>query len=153
MRTVAIALLVVGACRERTPAPAPSKDPAPAATHAAFGAPAPTPAGPRPTLPDVPLDAAASPPSSVAGEFDAEPIDRFWRTNTEATIRRHMANLSELECHKTLCQITATGSEAEVERAFDGMRGVTDSLLFTAPDIRPDGTVALRAYARFTRGE
>jgi hypothetical protein len=103
-------------------------------------------------LPEAASDAAPE-ITGVAQTFDAEPIDRFWRSNTEATIRAHMPHLADLECHQTLCRLTATGAEADVERSFEAMRGVSDSLLFTAPETRPDGTIALRAYARFTRTE
>ena len=109
---------------------------------------------PRPSLPiDVPTAPGVS--LTVQQTFDQEPIDRFWRANTESKIKQRMPTASDVECHQTLCRITVIGNEHDLATAVDAMeserslRGIARSILLTAPDRRADGTLALRAYASF----
>src|SRR5207249_1510981 len=143
------------------PAPPPTTDLPPVA-HA------PTPHGPRPTLPapeppPAPLGPSSSgqedhplaPPQQIAQQFDAEPIDRFWKTNTEAEIRRRVPTANAIECHQTLCRITLAGTETDVAAQSEqhgaerSLQGIVGSIVLTAPAKRADGTLELRAYARF----
>jgi hypothetical protein len=119
-----------------------------------------TPQGPRPSLPPPHVEQPPVPPQKLAQEFDGESIDRFWKTNTEAEIRRRVPAANAIECHQTLCRITLAGSESDVTAqseqlgaASEGdkhsLNGIVGSIVLTAPDKHADGTLELRAYARF----
>ena len=81
---------------------------------------------------------------TVPQTFEQEPVDRVWRTDTEAQIRRRLPAASEVECHTTLCRIVVVGSEHDLTAAVDRMeseqslRGIAQSILLTAPEHRAD---------------
>ncbi len=155
MRWILLGLALV-ACRDGS-TPTATPEPARASTGTGSAAP-PTPAGPRPSLPAL-ADAPPPEPQAIEDKFAAEPIDRFWKTNTEAEIRRRVPNANAIECHRSLCRITLVGNEHELATSMDqleseqSLRGIAQSVMLTAPDKRPDGTLALRAYARFVHDE
>jgi hypothetical protein len=139
------------ACKDGS-APAPPQVESSVPTHA----PTPQPArAPKPSLPAPVTPSPPSPPQQIAQQFDAEPVDRFWKTNTEAEIRRRVPNANAIECHQTLCRITLAGSETDVGAQSEqlgnehSLQGIVGSIVLTAPDKRADGTLELRAYARF----
>jgi len=146
--------LALAACRDGS-TPAATPDPTAPTRTPGTGSGA---SGPRPSL-AAPADAPPPEPAEIEDRFAAEPVDRFWKTNTEAEIRRRVPNANAIECHRTTCRITLVGSERELAAAMDqletekSLRGIAQSVLLTAPDKRPDGTLALRAYARFTHDE
>ena len=105
-----------------------------------------------PTLPDEITNMPV--PADIAEQFTAEqPTDRFWVKSTEAEIRQRVPVASGIECHRTLCRVTVAGSEGEVvartEQLERGLRDIARSIQLTAPATQPDGTLAVRAYARF----
>lgn len=121
-------------------------------------------AGPeRPTLPAAPAagpdDKPAAAPAAIADAFASEPVDAAWKTGTEREIHTRVPAAGDVECHRTLCRITFTGSEKELAAAIDAMeqqtslRGIAANVLLTAPEPQHDGKLALRAYARFDRPE
>ncbi len=109
---------------------------------------------PRPSLPapEVPAEAGVL---TVQQTFEHEPIDRFWRTNTESQVRHRLPSASDVECHQTICRVTVVGNEHDIASAVDlmeteqSLRGIAQTIVLTAPEKRPDGSFALRAYARF----
>ena len=146
--------IFLGACRDGSrPPPAPAPAPAPAQPAAtATATPRPTLAAPEPEpgpIPDVP----------IAKTFETEAVDRSWKTTTEAEIRRRVPSATGVDCHTTLCKITFVGTERELRKVLDdieterSLRGIAESILLGAPEKRDDGTIAVRAFARFAHQE
>jgi hypothetical protein len=147
--------IFLGACRDgSTPSPTPAPDHAtPQRAGSAAGTPRPTlvvdEPGSAATIPDVPIDKT----------FETEAVDRFWKTNTEAEIRRRVPTANGIECHTTLCKLTFVGSERELRKVLDeieterSLRGIAESIVLGAPEKRDDGTIAVRAFARFAHPE
>ena len=150
------AWILVGlvACRDGSappPPPAPAT-PTPTPAPPIAAKPGSTAVTPRPSLP-APEEPGVT--LTVQETFEHEPIDRFWRANTEAQIKHRLPGASDVECHQTICRITVVGNQHDLAAAIDTMeseqslRGIAQSILLAAPDKREDGTLALRAYARF----
>ena len=94
--------------------------------------------------------------ADVADQFDAEQaVDRAWQISTEAEIRRRVPAATAIECRHTLCRVTLVGSQGDVMAQSEqlagekSLRGIARSIQLTAPAPQPDGTLALRVYARF----
>jgi hypothetical protein len=108
-------------------------------------------------LPAPPVQTPPPPQLPIAEQFDAEPVDRFWKTNTEAELRRRVPKASAIDCHQTLCRITLAGSELDVSTQSEelvaerSLHGLVGSVVLTAPAKHADGTLELRAYARFSQ--
>jgi hypothetical protein len=117
----------------------------------------------RPELPAAPESGSDDKPvaasTAIADAFAAEPVDTAWKSGTERDIHARVPAAGDVECHRTLCRITITGSEKELTAAIDAMeqqaslRGIASNVLLTAPEHQHDGKLALRAYARFDRPE
>jgi hypothetical protein len=108
-----------------------------------------------PALPAVKTPAAAE-------VFESEVRDADWAKSTERGIKQRFKNvrgatLRETECRQSRCRLMITGSENEVSQAIadlEGARGLTGfatSVLLTAPERKPDGSLELRAFAVFER--
>jgi len=102
----------------------------------------------RPSLPAPEDEPTGIAPQQVAAQFDAEPVDRLWKQNTEAKLRRQIANAT-IECHSTICRVTFAGSEADITTQTEQLAGA-GAFTLTAPSKRADGTLELQAYARFS---
>jgi hypothetical protein len=110
--------------------------------------------------PELPPATPATP--SADGTFEAQARDDGWARRTEADLQKRMKNirggkLDDIECRETMCRIIVIGSEAEVAKTVDelesprGLSGYAKSLLLTAPERKPDGSIVLRLYPRFDR--
>lgn len=120
----------------------------------------------RPTLPDTERERPALPTNAVATPqelYAHEHRDPDWGPRTEKEIERKLAKLkgatlANTECHETECELTLDGDErglqvaiGELESKQKGLVDMADSILLTAPSKRPDGSLQLRAYAKFSR--
>ena len=99
---------------------------------------------------------------AAAEAFESESRDADWAKSTERRIKQRFKNvrggtLHAAECRQTRCQLTITGSENQVAQAIEdlgsarGLTGFADSVLLTAPERKPDGSLELRAFAVFAR--
>jgi hypothetical protein len=99
---------------------------------------------------------------AAAEAFEAEVRDVEWAKSTERGIKQRFKNvrgaaLREAECRQSRCRLTLAGSENEVSQAIadlEGARGLTGfaaSVILTAPERKPDGSLELRAFAVFDR--
>lgn len=151
MRWVVLAVAVV-ACKDRE-AP---KSAEPPAKSAAVTAPVPA----RPVLPAPEADANTM-PLTVDQAFSAQPVDASWKAATERELHQRLAHLSrppsELECRRSQCKLTFVGDQPQLVKVMDelenehALAGIAQSVMLTAVEPRPDGTLALHAYARFDR--
>jgi hypothetical protein len=151
MRRWIVLAIVAVACRGRdTPKPTESGSAAvPKPIHT-----------PQPTLPPPTADASTT-AITVEQAFAAEPVDPVWKPDTEREIRKRLARLprppAEIECRRTECKLTFVGDQKQLMQAMDALEderalaGIAQSVMLTAAEPRPDGTLALHAYARFDR--
>jgi hypothetical protein len=148
--------ILVGACRDGSappPAPAPDRR-APVHAGSATGGTE----TPRPILAAEQRESTEPIPEVTTEKaFEVEAVDRGWKTTTEAEVRRRVPSVTDLECHTTMCKLTLVGNPRELTKVLDeieterSLRGIADSILLGAPETRTDGTIAVRAFARFTR--
>jgi hypothetical protein len=148
-----LALLVaLAACKGHAhPAPPPGGSQAaaraPAAPHAARER---TPA-PLPRLPEPAGSGSAA--TTAAQAFAAEPTDGAWSGATEARIAHRLPG-ARVACHRTLCRVEVSGSEAELARAIDAMNGLSDlARSVTLGRADADGKPVVRGYLEFERPE
>lgn len=161
-------IVAVVACRDKTAAPKPRSSegsgnltPTGRAAISAPPGPALGSGRPRPALPPAPAESAAPAPTA-SRVFEAETRDARWAPTAEAEIARRFKKLrggalESTECRHSQCRITVAGTEAEVAQTITelegsrGLHGFAASVMLTAPERKPDGTIVLRAFARFDR--
>lgn len=140
----------------KAPTPEPPPPPPPKPVVAAPERPTlPTDDRPRPALP---TNEVPTPPQLYAHERR----DPTWGPETEKAIERKLAKLDgatleNTECHETECELTLGGDERGMQKAIaameskKGLADMAESLMLTAPSKRADGSLQLRAYAKFSR--
>jgi len=144
-----------------TPAPTSRSPEADARTgSAAHSAPSP------PILADAPARGSdhpeLPPPPTPRDTYATETRDAPWAAPTEATLRKRFATirggkLAGVTCHASVCELVIAGTKAEVGQTIadlEGARGLHDistGQFLTAPEQKPDGSIALRIYASFAR--
>lgn len=164
-RGTIVAALLIASCREpkESPAPAPA---APESSGSARAIEAPA----APKLPEA--DAAVAVPALPAldapaigdavADFDRQTRDPAWAPKTEKAIRERFAKvrggkLQATECRESACRLEIAGSEGDIGQAIAdlesprGMHGFAKTIILSAPERKPDGTVVLRATATFER--
>lgn len=119
----------------------------------------------RPVLPEVgpraPLPDGGTP--TLAQLYANEPRDLDWGPRTEKEIAHQLAHmkggsLDNAECHVSHCELTLSSSDekgmqvaiGELE-AKRGLAGIATTMMLTAPDRHPDGSLVLRVFASFVR--
>lgn len=101
-------------------------------------------------------------PPAASETFESETRDADWAGPTERGIKQRFKNvrgakLRAAECRESRCRLTIAGTEAEVSQTIAdlegkrGLSGFAKSVLLTAPERKPDGSLELRAFAVFER--
>lgn len=150
---VAISAITLGCGEKSTPTAGSGSSEAQALTKVAAPAP-PTLADARPALPEPHVTADAA--------FAAQTRDPEWAPTTETEIKRRFkkvrgGRLEDAECRQSQCRLVITGSEGDVGKTIAdlesdrGLHGFATTILLTAPETQPDGTLVLRAFATFER--
>lgn len=112
-----------------------------------------------PSPPALPSPATSDPRDAA---FTSEPREAAWAAPTERELRARFqavrgGKLADLECRTRQCRAVITGNEAELGHTIaelsgsHGLHGYADKVVLAAPDARPDGSFALRAFIQFRR--
>jgi hypothetical protein len=100
---------------------------------------------------------------SIAQAWENDTRDQAWALDTETEIKRRVAKLpqgqalEDAACKRSSCRLTMHGSQAAVGDVIanleteQGLRGLADNVVLSAPEKQPDGSILLRAYALFDR--
>ncbi|MCW5806253.1 MAG: hypothetical protein KIT31_28060 [Deltaproteobacteria bacterium] len=156
----ALSAALAAACRQPSDS-APSREPEP--TPAARVAAPAQPELPGSAAPVPPPKLPPPPPSRPAAEtFAEETRDPTWAAPTEAALAQRLAKvrggkIAGTECRHSQCQITLAGTPGEIKKSIAdleshrGLHGFARTLVLTAPEKKPNGSLLLRAYAVFER--
>lgn len=101
-------------------------------------------------------------PAAPLVEFEAQSRDPAWAQTTEREIKTRFAKvrggkLDAMECRQSACRLTISGSEGDVGQTIAdlesprGLHGFAKTIILSAPEKRPDGSIVLRATAVFDR--
>jgi hypothetical protein len=144
------AAAAICACRGKDAPPSP----APAAQPEAPAAASPSTPGPRPEL--AAPDEAGIAPATPGDRFAAEAVDRSWKARTEGDLRKRLPRVSQIECHTSMCQLVAQGTQAELATAMRDLEKLQDSahhVVLSQPEPGSGDRLTLRAYLRFERSD
>jgi hypothetical protein len=122
---------------------------------------APPHAAPSPAASPIAPALAGSAEDPREAAFARESRDAAWAAPIEDELRERYGQLAgtvlEVECRTQQCRLAILGDERAIGQAIEalrGARGVHDldaTIALTAPVKRDDGTLALHAFALFTR--